>query len=256
MSDYKKGLARDITEECGGLPVAIAAVASTLKGKKTESEWKEALEKLKEATPMDIEKGLRNPYSCLQLSYDFLENEEAKSLFLLCSVFPEDFEIHEEYLARYGIGLGLFGNVNSYERARNQELPNEIAELKKLRLLDLYDCKIEKNPFEVIGRCSKLEELYFVYNKGSGWENEGKVAIAFLDKNKAVSVLKRYRIEIGTSSPFEKEDFSITRGLCVENFDASTSNATFKDLVQKCHGLRGLASQTVRHLPASKSANH
>ncbi|KAI4306726.1 hypothetical protein L6164_029979 [Bauhinia variegata] len=406
MSDYMKGLARDITKECGGLPVAIAAVASTLKGKKSESEWKEALEKLKEATPVDIEEGLRNPYSCLQLSYDFLKNEEAKSLFLLCSVFPEDFEIHEEYLARYGIGLGLFGNVSSYERARNQvseaknklldsslllkaekdqcvkmhdlvrdvalwiakkknkkivgpessgnvletnetfedntirylwcddlqklpnmlsypklkflymevsddsilsndffkgmeelrvavlrckfyrrnltvgksikwltnlhclflqnwnsgdisflsslktleslvlwncsfqELPNEIIELKKLRLLDLCGCAIEKNPFEVIGRCSKLEELYFVYNKGSGWENEGKVAIAFLDKNKADSGLKRYRIEIGTSSLFEIEDFSITRGLCVKNFDASTSNATFKDLAQKAEVLR------------------
>ncbi|KAI4318227.1 hypothetical protein L6164_026016 [Bauhinia variegata] len=407
MSDYKKGLARDITEECGGLPIAIAAVASTLKGKKTESEWKEALEKLKEATPMDIEKGLRNPYSCLQLSYDFLKNEEAKSLFLLCSIFPEDFEIHEEYLARYGIGLGLFGKVSSYERARNQvseaknklldsflllkaekdqcvkmhdlvrdvalwiakkenkmivrpkssenvletnetfedntirylwyddldklpnklsypklkflymevskdsilsndffkgmeelrvialhgqdfsrgnptaaksiqwltnlhclflenwnlgdisflsslktleslvlwncffqELPNEITEMKNLRLLDLYDCIIERNPFEVIGRCSKLEELYFNDNEGSEWENQGKVAIAFLDKNTVVSVLKRYRIGMGIYSRFEKEDFSITRGLCVNNFDASTSNATFKDLAQKAEVLR------------------
>ncbi|KAI4313193.1 hypothetical protein L6164_026191 [Bauhinia variegata] len=113
------GLAKEITKECKGLPVAIAAVASTLKGKSV-SEWEEAQEKLKEATPIDIEEGLRDPYKCLQLSYDNLRNEETKSLFLMCSIFPEDFEIHEEYLTIYGIGLGLFGEVSHYARARNK----------------------------------------------------------------------------------------------------------------------------------------
>ncbi|RDX89734.1 Disease resistance protein, partial [Mucuna pruriens] len=42
-----------------------------------------------------------------------------------------------------------------------QELPNGIVALKKLKLLDLYCCRIEKsNAYEVITRCLQLEELY------------------------------------------------------------------------------------------------
>ncbi|XP_054818582.1 uncharacterized protein LOC129318077 isoform X2 [Prosopis cineraria] len=46
------------------------------------------------------------------------------------------------------------------------ELPKDIKELKKLRLLGLRKCEIQKNnPFKVIETCSQLEELYFVKNE-------------------------------------------------------------------------------------------
>ncbi|GAU51536.1 hypothetical protein TSUD_414000 [Trifolium subterraneum] len=114
-----KNMARDISNECKGLPVAIVAVASSLKGK-AEVEWKVALDRLRSSKPVNIEKGLQNPYKCLQLSYDNLDTEEAKSLFLLCSVFPEDCEIHVELLTRSAIGLGIVGEVHSYEAARDE----------------------------------------------------------------------------------------------------------------------------------------
>ncbi|KAK4254256.1 hypothetical protein QN277_009660 [Acacia crassicarpa] len=45
------------------------------------------------------------------------------------------------------------------------EVPNDVSQLKKLRLLRLAHCSIKKNnPFEVIGRCLKLEVLYYVSN--------------------------------------------------------------------------------------------
>ncbi|CAJ2663185.1 unnamed protein product [Trifolium pratense] len=45
------------------------------------------------------------------------------------------------------------------------ELPNQITELKKFKLLKLEFCEIRmKNPFEVIKGCSSLEELYFKYS--------------------------------------------------------------------------------------------
>ncbi|MCI21271.1 CC-NBS-LRR resistance protein, partial [Trifolium medium] len=75
-----KNLAREISNECKGLPVAIVAVASSLKGK-AEVEWKVALDRLRSSKPVNIEKGLQNSYKCLQLSYDNLDTEEAKSLF-------------------------------------------------------------------------------------------------------------------------------------------------------------------------------
>ncbi|KAI4347813.1 hypothetical protein L6164_008594 [Bauhinia variegata] len=120
-SDSLKDLAKEIVKDCTGLPIAIEAVASTLKGK-SESGWEESLERPKETTLIDVEEGLRDPHTCLQRSYDNLRDKEAKSIFLLCSIFPKDCEIHEEYLTRYGIGLGLFGEVSSYARARNKVL--------------------------------------------------------------------------------------------------------------------------------------
>lgn len=51
------------------------------------------------------------------------------------------------------------------------KLPDEIIQLEDLRLLDVRGCKIEENPFDVMGRCTKLEELYFIENGSSQGEH-------------------------------------------------------------------------------------
>ncbi|KAE9615771.1 putative winged helix-turn-helix DNA-binding domain, leucine-rich repeat domain, L [Lupinus albus] len=135
-------LARQISDECEGLPVALTAVASTLKGKHTEDEWKVALSRLKSSKRVNIEKGLQNPYKCLQLSYDNLDIEEAKSLFLLCSVFPEGYEIPVEDLTRLAIGLGVVGEVRSYRRARDEvsAAKNKLTSSSLLSDVDEGEC--------------------------------------------------------------------------------------------------------------------
>ncbi|KHN30610.1 Disease resistance protein [Glycine soja] len=114
-----KGVATKIVDECRGLPIAIVTVGSTLKGK-TFEEWESALSRLEDSKPLDIPKGLRSPYACLQLSYDNLTNQLAKSLFLLCSIFPEDHEIDLEDLFRFGKGMGLPGTFGTMEKARRE----------------------------------------------------------------------------------------------------------------------------------------
>ncbi|KAG4963973.1 hypothetical protein JHK86_040841 [Glycine max] len=114
-----KGVARKIVDECKGLPIAIVTVGSTLKGK-TVKEWELAFSRLKDSEPLDIPKGLRSPYVCLGLSYDNLTNELAKSLFLLCSIFPEDHEIDLEDLFRFGKGMGLPETFGTMEKARRE----------------------------------------------------------------------------------------------------------------------------------------
>ncbi|KAK7372938.1 hypothetical protein VNO80_06329 [Phaseolus coccineus] len=120
-----KHLAKQISDECKGLPVAIAAIASSLKDKE-EVLWRVALNRLRSSKPINIGKGLQDPYKCLQLSYDNLDSKEAKSLFLLCSVFPEDYDIPVECLIRCAIGLGVAGEVNSYENARSEVMAAKI----------------------------------------------------------------------------------------------------------------------------------
>ncbi|XP_028782175.1 disease resistance protein At4g27190-like [Neltuma alba] len=91
-----------IVDECKGLPIAIVAVGTSLKGKHIEV-WESALWRLKHFQPLNVGQGLASAYACLKLSYDSLPSSTAKSLLLLCSMFPEDHEIHKEDLIRFGM---------------------------------------------------------------------------------------------------------------------------------------------------------
>ncbi|GAU18657.1 hypothetical protein TSUD_124900 [Trifolium subterraneum] len=125
LSDISsKGLlkqGRKIALECKRLPVAIATIASSLKGQKRREEWDVVLKSLQNPMSMgDVDDTLVDIYKCLKLSYDNLNDEKAKGLFLLCFVFREDEEISTEILTRLGIGVGLFGEgYDKYNDARN-----------------------------------------------------------------------------------------------------------------------------------------
>ncbi|XP_044476194.1 disease resistance protein SUMM2-like [Mangifera indica] len=108
-------IAREVTISCGGLPLAIVTTAGALKGKSIHG-WKRAARRLESSTPEMEEK----VFSSLKLSLDYLE-EETKSLFLFCGLFPEDYEIPIEDLVRYWIGLKWFGDIDeTIEDVRNK----------------------------------------------------------------------------------------------------------------------------------------
>nr|XP_043638301.1 probable disease resistance protein At4g27220 [Erigeron canadensis] len=115
-ADFKR-VAKEVVKECGGLPLLIQAVGNALKNKRIDS-WESALSRLKKAAPSDIDPDIRKAFAHLKLSYDYLESEEAKSCFLLCSLFPEDDDISLEDLICYGWGLGKFDDPDSIEVAR------------------------------------------------------------------------------------------------------------------------------------------
>ncbi|PRQ35140.1 putative TIR domain, P-loop containing nucleoside triphosphate hydrolase [Rosa chinensis] len=101
-----KDIARKVAGECKGLPVALIAVARAL-GDKDLAEWEKAaqrLQKSQRANPDD--KG--DVFECIKLSYDHLKDEDHKSCFLLCCLYPEDHDIRLGNLFKYAIGTGLF----------------------------------------------------------------------------------------------------------------------------------------------------
>ncbi|KAI4357312.1 hypothetical protein L6164_001269 [Bauhinia variegata] len=404
-----KDTAEKIAKECKGLPVALAALAGTLKDQNLE-DWKAALRSLKNPRPVDItDHELKEVYQRLKVSYDFLNNEHAQKLFKLCSLFPEDYEIPVEDLTRFSIGLGLFGEIDSYTTARDDmhrakkklvdccllmevderkcvkmhdlirdvakvianneihsivgpkwnqsdvenlgdirylychnminfleqlpypkleiliasietkerdsievpeaffkgmtnlkvlslqvngwrrkiielpqsidllegirtlrlrnskfedisvliklqrletlelikcfihEFPNGITELNKLRLLKLEGCEINRNPLGVIGKPSKIEELYFVGNFGSSWEFTGELVASLFDEDNISQKLQRYRISL-ENAPNDFKCFkmadSVSKGVGVEQFFLeSISNATIKRMIQKAECL-------------------
>ncbi|XP_028786564.1 probable disease resistance protein At4g27220 [Neltuma alba] len=114
-----KDVARDIVKECGSLPIVIVAVASALKSRPLP-EWRDSLKRLQNHEGIhDVKEELKQAYNSLRLSYDYLKNEKAKQLFLLCSLFPEDYEIPIEFLTRIAIGLGLCEEADKYSVARS-----------------------------------------------------------------------------------------------------------------------------------------
>nr|XP_048325991.1 disease resistance protein At4g27190-like [Ziziphus jujuba var. spinosa] len=117
-----QALAIEIVKECAGLPIALETVASALK-KKDYPIWSNALRELRRSAPTNIKGMNKNVYSSIKLSYDFLESTEAKSLLLICSLFPEDAVIGTEVWLKYVMGLPeLFQSIKNLEEAREKVL--------------------------------------------------------------------------------------------------------------------------------------
>ncbi|PHU06060.1 hypothetical protein BC332_26882 [Capsicum chinense] len=112
-------IAKDVAEECKGLPLAIVTVAGALK-RKTKPSWEDVLKQLQKSAPRNIPGVLTNVYQPLKVSYNHLESDEARYVFLLCSLFEEDDDILIEELLRYGMGLGIFSEIENLEHARNR----------------------------------------------------------------------------------------------------------------------------------------
>ncbi|XVF77482.1 hypothetical protein PTKIN_Ptkin14bG0047700 [Pterospermum kingtungense] len=117
--DELNDVARKIAGECKGLPLAIVTIARALR-EKTLDEWMVANQQLKSSQLAENQDVCEDIYGCLKFSYNHLRGRKSKSCFLLCSLFPEDYEIIIEQLTRYGIGQGLFQDVNFIEDARRE----------------------------------------------------------------------------------------------------------------------------------------
>ncbi|KAI9403499.1 hypothetical protein POPTR_001G434000v4 [Populus trichocarpa] len=98
-------VAREVARECQGLPIALVTVGRALRGK-SEVEWEVAFRQLKNSQFLDMEHidEQRTAYACLKLSYDYLKSKETKLCFLICCLFPEDYNIPIEDLTRYAVG--------------------------------------------------------------------------------------------------------------------------------------------------------
>ncbi|KAL8245982.1 hypothetical protein R6Q59_007198 [Mikania micrantha] len=112
-------IGEDIINKCKGLPIAIKTIASALRGQK-KVVWEAALDDLQRHNLKDIEKLEDVVYNIFDISYNHLKMEEDKAIFVLCGLFPDDFDIALEELLRYGWGLQLFKKANSLVKARKQ----------------------------------------------------------------------------------------------------------------------------------------
>ncbi|KAF3452936.1 hypothetical protein FNV43_RR03369 [Rhamnella rubrinervis] len=111
-------IAQQVLNECGGLPIAILTVGRALQNK-TKQIWNDALRQLRKSSPDHISGMIQEVYRKIELSYECLGSKEAKSCFLLCCLYPEGSNILVEDLIRWGLGLGLFKDIDSVVEGRN-----------------------------------------------------------------------------------------------------------------------------------------
>ncbi|KAL6224974.1 hypothetical protein ACLB2K_003828 [Fragaria x ananassa] len=127
-------VAAQVAKRCGGLPVLIVTVASSLRNT-TLVEWKDALRR-----PQTFGKSgsTKEVFLTLEWSYDRLDDEELKSLFLLCGVVAWKNNIFLDDLFKFAMGLGLLKGVDTVDDAQNSLL-TLVQKLKGFSLLLDHD---------------------------------------------------------------------------------------------------------------------
>ncbi|XP_039686598.1 probable disease resistance protein At4g27220 isoform X2 [Medicago truncatula] len=112
-----KPIAVEVAKRCAGLPLLIVTVAKALRKKKI-FDWQNTLNDLERFD----QEGLHNDKrinSTLELSYNFLESDELKSLFLFIGSFGVD-HLHTGELFSYYWGLCLYKHSRTLTQARSK----------------------------------------------------------------------------------------------------------------------------------------
>ncbi|RWR72029.1 putative disease resistance protein [Cinnamomum micranthum f. kanehirae] len=120
ISPHIEPIARDIIKKCGGLPLAIIVIGSSLRQISDVAVWRNTQRELQLPCTSQI-KGMENEvFSCLRISYDRLPNDCERNMFLYCSLYSEDGEISITELAEYCWLEGYIQGVDSIEEARDK----------------------------------------------------------------------------------------------------------------------------------------
>ncbi|KAL6201152.1 hypothetical protein ACLB2K_024867 [Fragaria x ananassa] len=109
-------IATQVAEKCGGLPLLIVTVARSLKDS-PKYEWNDTFRRLEE---FDGEELTDKTYAAIEWSYDKLNSDELKSVFLLCA--SESGSTNNVFfldLLKYSMGLGFIKNADTMEEARD-----------------------------------------------------------------------------------------------------------------------------------------
>ncbi|XP_056159308.1 probable disease resistance protein At4g27220 [Syzygium oleosum] len=113
-NDEFRPLVDEALRKCAGLPLLIVTMAKHFKDA-TPPEWRDALNQIGRSTNKGISAVIN---TSLQLSYDHLASEEAKSLLQLCVAYGVS-NPSVENLVRYSYGLGIFPKESSMKEARD-----------------------------------------------------------------------------------------------------------------------------------------
>nr|KYP47023.1 Disease resistance protein At4g27190 family [Cajanus cajan] len=174
---------------CAGIPMAIVTVGRALRNK-SELVWEATLEKLKKQELVGVHKSME---ISVKMSYDHLENEELKSIFLLCAQMGHKPLIMD--LVKYCFGLGILEGVYSLRDAR-ERICTSIQMLKDSSLIGI--------------NCSQLKFFQIDTDDPSL-----KIPNSFFERKKKLRVLILTGFHLSTL-PSSIKGLSNLRMLCLE----------------------------------------
>ncbi|XP_039137186.1 disease resistance protein UNI-like [Dioscorea cayenensis subsp. rotundata] len=112
-----KEIARQVMNECRGLPLTLILIGKAMSNKKNFEEWDyvlRSMRKSKTSIIQDVEKSL---YPTLEISYDNLPNKLCKDCFLYISLWPRGVGISNEDIIDFWIRLGLIHEFDNLREA-------------------------------------------------------------------------------------------------------------------------------------------
>ncbi|KAF3624194.1 putative disease resistance protein-like [Capsicum annuum] len=168
--EYIQPLAKEIARECGGLPLAITVIGSSMRGRTRVELWEDALKSLRMSEPhnKDVEKKV---YMVIKWSFDSLESQDIESspeqrskhvnkkrgdiqsCFLYCFLYPATIPIDD--LIHCWWAEGILGEHDTYEQAYDRGI-TFIETLKDACLLEAD--KIEIVTAHVMD-CVKMHDM-------------------------------------------------------------------------------------------------
>ncbi|RWR73014.1 putative disease resistance protein [Cinnamomum micranthum f. kanehirae] len=165
MSPCIEPIARDIVKKCGGLPLAIIVIGSSLRKNSYVGVWRNTLRKLQLPSTSQIKGMEKEVFSCLRISYDRLPNDCGRNLFLYCSLYPEDSRILITELVEYCWLEGYIQEVDSIEEARDDGL-HMVMNLVDASLLERGDNEEHVKMHDIIRDFALKEASRFLVKTG------------------------------------------------------------------------------------------
>ncbi|KAB2059998.1 hypothetical protein ES319_A11G347000v1 [Gossypium barbadense] len=111
-------MGRQILERCGGVPLVIRTIASTLSFKETKEEWLSFINNNELAR---ISEDQINIMPTLKLSYNHLPSH-LKHCFAYCRLYPKDYVIHVQTLVQFWTAQGYINQLNPIDRSFFEEV--------------------------------------------------------------------------------------------------------------------------------------
>ncbi|XP_047331800.1 LOW QUALITY PROTEIN: disease resistance protein At4g27190-like [Impatiens glandulifera] len=200
----KNKIARQIVDECKGLPLALEVTGGALI-KKRKFAWEDMLFKLR-SQQLHGDK----IYNVVHASYDFLEDPNARRLFLFCCLFQEDEEIPIETLYRFAVGLQLFQGMNDLKSISDRvyTLVDDLTRRNLLINVKEYAVKMHDVMRDVGFSISKQE-----HNDINFLECDGVVELENIvtPHTKMISILKNNDLEVPNMMKFPCSKLELLR---------------------------------------------
>ncbi|GLT41604.1 hypothetical protein SLA2020_487630 [Shorea laevis] len=116
---------KKIVKECGGLPLFIVTVASSMTEISTSQLWENALDELRNrkrivASTRTVEGTMNDAFEILKFSFDRLNDEKIQCCFLYCALYPEDFAIRKRKLIECWIEEGFIAPMETRHKMNCQ----------------------------------------------------------------------------------------------------------------------------------------